>query len=164
MIGGPKTARSPDHGKKFSTGPDVCKALDELQPTIEDFHERSIWSRSQVRPASRWQSRSSRALVILFWFAIALTLAPRRLLAQYPSHPLTTAAITAADLSARDKAISDDSFQGRGPGTPAGEAAADWIADEMKRIGLPAGNHGSYFQPVPAVTNSPSFTTMRIER
>ena len=32
-----------------------------------------------------------------------------------------------------------------------GEAAAQWIADEMKRIGLKPGNHGSCFQRVPAV-------------
>ena len=69
----------------------------------------------------------------------------------YPSHPVTTPDINAADLSARDKAVSDDAFQGRGPGTVAGEAASQWIADEMKRIGLKPGNHGSYFQPVPAV-------------
>jgi hypothetical protein len=69
----------------------------------------------------------------------------------YPGHPVTTPDINAADLSARDKAISDDAFQGRGPGTVAGEAASQWIADEMKRIGLRPGNHGSYFQPVPAV-------------
>jgi Zn-dependent M28 family amino/carboxypeptidase len=72
-------------------------------------------------------------------------------LAQYPGHPETTPDINAADLSARDKAISDDAFEGRGPGTKNGEAAAQWIADEMKRIGLKPGNHGSYFQPVPAV-------------
>jgi Zn-dependent M28 family amino/carboxypeptidase len=71
--------------------------------------------------------------------------------ARFPLHPATTPNITAADLSARDKAISDDAFQGRGPGTKAGEAAADWIAAEMKRIGLKPGNHGSYFQQVPAV-------------
>jgi Zn-dependent M28 family amino/carboxypeptidase len=70
---------------------------------------------------------------------------------QWPAHPKTSAEITAADLSARDKAVSDDVFQGRGPGTKAGEAAAQWIADEMKRIGLQPGNHGSWFQPVPAV-------------
>jgi Zn-dependent M28 family amino/carboxypeptidase len=70
---------------------------------------------------------------------------------QFPPHPATTVQITAADLSARDKAISDDSFQGRGPGTPGGHAASQWIADEMKRIGLKPGNHGSWFQPVPAV-------------
>jgi Zn-dependent M28 family amino/carboxypeptidase len=71
--------------------------------------------------------------------------------AQYPGHPVTTPDISAADLSARDKAISDDAFQGRGPGTVAGEAAAQWIADEMKRIGLKPGYHGGWFQPVPAV-------------
>jgi len=71
--------------------------------------------------------------------------------ASYPTHPSTVPEITAQDLSARDKAISDDAFQGRGPGTVAGEAASQWLADEMKRIGLKPGNHGSYFQPVPAV-------------
>jgi Zn-dependent M28 family amino/carboxypeptidase len=84
--------------------------------------------------------------------AFAISLSPCASLAQYPAHPATRAAICAADLSARDKAISDDSFQGRGPGTAAGEAAADWIANEMERIGLRPGNHGSFFQPVPAVT------------
>jgi Zn-dependent M28 family amino/carboxypeptidase len=69
----------------------------------------------------------------------------------YPSHPVTSPEIAAADILARDKAISDDRFEGRGPGTRAGEAASQWIADEMKRIGLAPGNHGSYFQPVPAV-------------
>ncbi|MBS0275443.1 MAG: M28 family peptidase [Proteobacteria bacterium] len=71
--------------------------------------------------------------------------------AQYPGHPKTTPDIIAADLSARDKAISDDAFQGRGPGTVGGRAASQWIADEMKRIGLKPGYHGSWFQPVPAV-------------
>ncbi len=33
-----------------------------------------------------------------------------------------------------------------------GEAAAQWIADELKRIGIKPGNHGSYFQTVPSVT------------
>jgi Zn-dependent M28 family amino/carboxypeptidase len=71
--------------------------------------------------------------------------------AGYPAHPQTSPEITAADLAARDKAISDDAFEGRGPGTVAGEAASQWLADEMKRIGLAPGFHGSYFQPVPAV-------------
>ncbi len=71
--------------------------------------------------------------------------------AQYPGHPATTPDITAADLAARDKALADDAFQGRGPGTTAGEASAAWIAEEMRRIGLVPGNHGSYFQDVPTV-------------
>jgi len=69
-----------------------------------------------------------------------------------PPHPETTGSINSADLLARTRAIADDRFQGRGPGTPAGERAAQWIADEMKRIGLKPGNKGSYFQTVPAVT------------
>jgi Zn-dependent M28 family amino/carboxypeptidase len=68
------------------------------------------------------------------------------------SHPATSAAITAGDISARVKILSDDAFEGRGPGTPAGERAAQWIADEMKRTGLKPGNGASYFQEVPEVS------------
>jgi len=78
-------------------------------------------------------------------------MAAAALAAAYPGHPATRPDINAADISARDKALSDDAFQGRWPGAPSGEAAAQWIADEMKRIGLEPGNHGSYFQAVPAV-------------
>ena len=83
------------------------------------------------------------SLVLCFSAGVAL--------AEYPGHPTTTPDINAADLAARDKAIADDAFEGRGPGTRNGEAAALWIADEMKRIGLKPGNHGSYFQEVPSV-------------
>jgi hypothetical protein len=82
--------------------------------------------------------RASISFVLTLAFAICFS--PRYSFAEYSAHPATTAA------------IADDSFQGRGPGTVAGEAAADWIADEMKHIGLRPGNRGSYFQPVPAVT------------
>ncbi len=87
----------------------------------------------------------------LFALFAACVLAAGVWAATYPPHPDTVPDITPADLSARDKAIADDAFQGRGPGTEAGEAAAQWLADEMKRIGLEPGNNGSYFQPVPAV-------------
>jgi len=93
-------------------------------------------------------SKPTRALAVL---AGASLLAVPAFSQSYPPHPVTTPEITAQDLGARDKAISDDAFQGRGPGTVAGEAASQWLADEMKRIGLLPGNHGSYFQPVPAV-------------
>src|SRR5262245_36166915 len=69
-----------------------------------------------------------------------------------PPHSTTGSAINAADLLARVKAVSDDVFAGRGPGTPAGERAADWIADEMRRLGIEPANAGSYFQAVPSVT------------
>jgi Zn-dependent M28 family amino/carboxypeptidase len=84
-------------------------------------------------------------------FALAV-LSPVAALAAYPGHPATSPDITAADLSARDKAISDDAFEGRGPGTVKGEAAAQWIADELKRLNIKPANHGSYFQAVPAVS------------
>jgi Zn-dependent M28 family amino/carboxypeptidase len=87
--------------------------------------------------------------------AVALALALGAVAAapvDMPAHPETTGSITSADLNARTRAIADDRFEGRASGTPAGERAAQWIADEMKRIGLKPGNNGSYFQTVPAVT------------
>jgi Zn-dependent M28 family amino/carboxypeptidase len=84
-------------------------------------------------------------------FAAAILL-PGVALAAFPGHPTTSPEISAADLSARDKALADDAFEGRGPGTVNGEAAADWIAAELKRIGIAPVNHGGYFQSVPAVS------------
>jgi len=68
-----------------------------------------------------------------------------------PSQP-TVAKIVGGDFAWRTKALSSDHFEGRGPGTAKGEAAADWIADEMKRMGLKPGAGGSYFQDVPAAS------------
>ena len=103
-------------------------------------------------------------LIPIALFASALILPA--LAAGYPGHPTTSPEFTAADLSARDKALADDAFEGRGPGTKNGEPATGWIADELKRIGIKPGNHGSYFQTVPAVsislnqkTSSASFAT-----
>jgi Zn-dependent M28 family amino/carboxypeptidase len=84
-------------------------------------------------------------------FAAAILL-PGVALAGFPGHPTTSPEISAADLSARDKALADDAFEGRGPGTVNGEAAAQWIAHELGRIGIGPANHGSYFQSVPAVS------------
>jgi Zn-dependent M28 family amino/carboxypeptidase len=95
-----------------------------------------------------------RRLLTWSFASLGMALIPAVVFAQYPPHPVTSAAICAADLSARDRAISDDYFQGRTPGTIAGEASAAWIADEMKRIGLRPGFGTSYFQPVPAVAIS----------
>ncbi|MEZ5937137.1 MAG: M28 family metallopeptidase [Hyphomonadaceae bacterium] len=66
----------------------------------------------------------------------------------------TSPDIAAADLAARTKELADDKFEGRGPGTVAGEASAQWIADEMKRIGLAPGNGDSYFQTVEMVAQT----------
>jgi Zn-dependent M28 family amino/carboxypeptidase len=68
-----------------------------------------------------------------------------------PAQP-TVAKITGPDFAWRTKTLADDHFEGRGPGTPKGEAAADWIADDLKRIGLKPGAGNSYFQDVPAAS------------
>lgn len=67
----------------------------------------------------------------------------------------TSADITQEDLAVRIKTLADDVFEGRGPGTPTGEASADWIAAEMARLGLqPAGDNGSFFQTVKMVNQT----------
>lgn len=68
-----------------------------------------------------------------------------------PSHPETSPEIVEADLHARLSIIANDVFEGRAPGTEAGEASAQWIADEMARIGLKPGANGNWFQKVEMV-------------
>ena len=72
-----------------------------------------------------------------------------------PLPEATSADITADDLAVRIKTLADDAFEGRGPGSEAGENSALWIAKEMERIGLqPAGDNGSWFQTVGMVEQS----------
>jgi Zn-dependent M28 family amino/carboxypeptidase len=80
-----------------------------------------------------------------------------------PQQP-TVAKVTGADFAWRTKTLADDHFEGRGPGTPRGEAAADWIADDLKRMGLKPGAGGSYFQDVPAasITLDPAKSSFEI--
>ena len=94
-------------------------------------------------------ARTVKTTLVAFMIALAATAAQG---AAYPAHPPTSPEIKAADISARVKAISDDAFQGRGPGTVAGEAAADWIAQDLKQLGVAPANDGSYFQTVPTVS------------
>ncbi|MGB3625280.1 MAG: peptidase M28, partial [Henriciella sp.] len=66
-----------------------------------------------------------------------------------PLPDATSAEITADDLAVRIKTLADDAFEGRGPGSEAGEKAPVWIAAEMERIGLePGGDNGSWYQSV----------------
>ncbi|MEM8616048.1 MAG: hypothetical protein AAGF20_03835 [Pseudomonadota bacterium] len=61
----------------------------------------------------------------------------------------TLSGIAASDLRQRIKALSDDRFEGRGPGSEIGEKTADWLAAELQRIGVqPGGEDGTYFQTV----------------
>jgi hypothetical protein len=61
----------------------------------------------------------------------------------------TTAAITPADLTTRLYIFADDSMQGRLLATPGNVKGAEYIASELKRMGLtPMGDNGTYFQSI----------------
>jgi hypothetical protein len=65
----------------------------------------------------------------------------------------TSAAITAADLRQRLFVYADDSMMGRRAGTPGNDKATQYIADELRRMGVqPGGENGTYFQRVPLMT------------
>jgi Peptidase family M28 len=71
-------------------------------------------------------------------------------------------AITAADLRRRLFAFADDSMGGREAGSPGGVTATDYIAAELRRMGVePAGENGTYFQTLPYTTRAFD-TTMTI--
>ncbi|MEP6729595.1 MAG: M28 family peptidase [bacterium] len=62
----------------------------------------------------------------------------------------TSAAITERDLKIRLYQFSDDSMQGRQIGRVGNMKGTDYIAAEVKRLGLvPAGDDGTYFQVLP---------------
>jgi hypothetical protein len=64
----------------------------------------------------------------------------------------TTAAITDQDLMTRIYIFADDSMQGRQYGRVGNMKGTNYIAREVRRLGLlPAGDGGTYFQRVPLV-------------
>jgi hypothetical protein len=94
---------------------------------------------------SSFKSLSAKALS-----ASALSLIMLAACASEPSVPeIGDTSISMADLSRRIETLSSDAFEGRAPGTQGGQAASQYIADEMKLAGLtPAGENGSFFQSV----------------
>ncbi len=65
----------------------------------------------------------------------------------------TTGAISAADLQTRLYRFADDSMEGRILGSRGNVKGTDYIASELRRIGLePGGENGSYFQTLPLVS------------
>ena len=93
-----------------------------------------------------------------------VTLLPVELAGQAPlpeggprvHEPRTTVpAITAADLTTRLYILADDSMQGREAGTTGNVRGTDYIARELKRLGLaPGGENGTYFQTIPLKTRA----------
>lgn len=47
--------------------------------------------------------------------------------------------------------LADDGFQGRAPGSAAGELSAKFLALQLEQLGIKPGNNGSFFQPVSLV-------------
>lgn len=58
--------------------------------------------------------------------------------------------INAADFARFEKTLSSDAFGGRKPGTEGAERTTAWLVEQFKRMGLQPGNHGNWFQTVPA--------------
>ncbi len=72
-----------------------------------------------------------------------LALIPLSLLAQTPE-------ISAERIRAHTKFLSSDLLEGRGVGTRGGDLATEYIATQFALAGAkPAGENGTYFQPVP---------------
>lgn len=66
-----------------------------------------------------------------------------------PAAQAAMKSIDAEKIRATVKYLADDKLQGRGTGQKGGDEAADWIAAQLKSYGLqPAGENGSFFQPV----------------
>ncbi len=92
---------------------------------------------------------------------VALIAVAGPLAAQTASLPLTHRPqptrpdITAADLMTRLYIFADDSMQGREAGTAGNVKGTNYIAREIKRLGLvPAGDSGTYFQAIPLKTRA----------
>jgi len=71
----------------------------------------------------------------------------------------TSAEITVADVRTRTYIIADDSMEGRDTGKRGGLRSAQYIASELKRLGLePAGDNGTYLQRIPWISRTPDTT------
>src|SRR5688572_12121738 len=71
----------------------------------------------------------------------------------------TSADITVEDVRTRTYIIADDSMEGRDTGRRGGLRSAQYIATELKRLGLePAGDKGTYLQQIPWVSRTPDTT------
>ncbi len=67
-----------------------------------------------------------------------------------PAARAAAASIDPEKIRAHVRFLSLDLLEGRGPGTRGAELAAEYIATQFALAGLkPAGDNGTYFQPVP---------------
>jgi Zn-dependent M28 family amino/carboxypeptidase len=71
-----------------------------------------------------------------------------------PTSPVMTAAvpdISADTMKEVTRTLSEDSFEGRAPGTPGEEKTLAYLVKKFQAAGLQPGNAGSWFQDVPLV-------------
>lgn len=72
------------------------------------------------------------------------------LLAFSPAEKLAAQRVTASEISAHVRFLSDDQLEGRKPGTPGDELAIKYLASQLEAFGYqPAGSGGSFLQQVP---------------
>ncbi|HUB30090.1 MAG TPA: M28 family peptidase [Terracidiphilus sp.] len=89
------------------------------------------------------------------FFAVSLVRAQQpSLVPEIPGLPSSAreaaASIDPERIRAHVRFLSLDLLEGRGPGTRGGELASEYIATQFALAGLkPAGDNGTYFQPVP---------------
>lgn len=98
-------------------------------------------------------------LIVIFGWLQTLIAAPA-VQAQEPTIPLPNesvkrvaeSVITEPALRADIKFLADDLLEGRGPGTRGDQLAQNYIISQFELAGLkPAGNNGTFVQPVPLV-------------
>ena len=78
------------------------------------------------------------------------------------AHP--AGAITEDDLRARLFAVAHDSMMGRATGSPGHLRTVEYIAAEMRRLGLqPGGDDGTYFQDVPFVRRTLAVDRLEVD-
>src|SRR5438477_11473796 len=74
------------------------------------------------------------------------------LLAFSATEKAAAARITAAEISAHVRFLSDDQLEGRKPGSAGDELAIKYLASQLEAMGYkPAGDNGSYLQSVPLI-------------
>src|SRR5438105_14024976 len=74
------------------------------------------------------------------------------LLAFSATEKAAAARITAAEISAHVRFLSDDQLEGRKPGQPGDELAIKYLASQLEAMGYrPAGDNGTFLQAVPLI-------------
>jgi Zn-dependent M28 family amino/carboxypeptidase len=100
---------------------------------------------------------NNKGFVVPFAALVVLTMACAPPAAPPPAPPAgpVEGEITTTSMVEQVKKISSDEFEGRAPATPGGQKAAQYLADQLKALGLePAAGNGSYFQEVPIVEST----------